>query len=84
MDQKIFNEIMKSLVFGASCDVCADNKTFSDNIEIIRKLAENYPEEFEDINLDGIYLFGDGSYSEEPEKYKKLVEIFKDKLKVEE
>ena len=82
MNQEVFNEIMKALVFASTCDCSADASTLHKTIEGIEVLLEANPKLIENLNLDGISLFGNSDHSEEPEKYKKLVEIFGDKLKI--
>ena len=82
MKQELFNELCKSIIFASCCEICADSETFENNIEVIKALAEEYPEAFEDVNLEGVYLFGSEDYSEDPETYKELVEIFGKKLKI--
>ena len=70
------------MIFSASCDVCADTTTFEENIDIIKALIKEYPNEFNAVELEGIYLFGDEKYAESPEIYKELISIFGNKLAV--
>ena len=82
MDQRVFDEIMKALVFASTVDCCADTSTLNDTIDGIEVLLAENPELAEGLSLDGLSLFGSVEHSEEPEKYKRLVELFGDKLKI--
>jgi len=84
MNQETFNDIVKALVFASTVDCIADVDTLTDVGTAIERVLEDNPELVEDMNLDGISLFGNIEHSMEPEIYKRLVSMLGDKLKIEE
>lgn len=82
MKQETYNELVRALVFASTCDCCADTEALGMTVDALEVLLEENPELTENVNLDGVYLYGEEKHAEEPEKYKKLVKLFGDKLKI--
>ena len=82
MKQDTFNTLMRGLIFASCADTCADVEAFDGMITAIAEFKEEFSDFDCDLDLSGVYLFGDGDGSEEPEKYNALIKLFGEKLDV--